>query len=84
MSEDIMSKHTRDSICPGCATYVKVGRIIRDTINAPQCVINPYHKRRTCPCSKCLIKMICEETCDKLEDYRDWCGDSNEYERVSS
>ncbi len=80
MPADIMPKHMRDSICPGCATYAEVGKV-REIQNqsgytdSPQCAIKPYYRGKTCPCSKCLIKMVCEDTCDRMDDYRNWCGD---------
>jgi len=58
-----MSDNERD-ICIGCYTYKSI-----DMGNKPACTINPIKGGKHCPCSTCLVKMMCEEVCDKLGEF---------------
>jgi len=76
MPADIFPKHMAYSICPGCATYEEVEKVrevqSKDGYgDAPQCAIKPYHRGKRCPCSECLVKMMCQEMCEELVNYKD-------------
>jgi len=76
MSIDFEPKHMSHAICPGCITYGEVEKV-RDVQNkdghydTPKCAIRPYHNGVFCPCSTCLVKMVCEDTCDRLTEYKE-------------
>lgn len=80
MPADIFPKQMRWNVCPGCATYVEVQRITQEMKNngyqdVPQCEIKPYYKGKYCPCSKCIVKMMCEEMCEELITWKRVCKD---------
>ena len=50
----------KEKICGGCRDY----DINRD------CSFGPYYKGKICPCSTCLVKMMCNGVCDVLLAYR--------------
>lgn len=53
----------RRSVCKGCLTY--------ETMNEDQlCPVPHKINRKPCPCSKCMIKMVCEDTCDEFRLYK--------------
>jgi len=60
-------KSIRDYVCKGCKTYVN------PSINNSKKILVCYapHKKNghVCPCSECLVKMICEIKCDKFHRY---------------
>jgi len=72
----------REGICPGCQTYV-IPEKMKEMMNQIwiygknksrielqlQCSIKPMINGTKCPCSTCLIKMVCEITCDKMGEY---------------
>ena len=53
----------RDKVCKGCTTY-EFGLKFGSPCNIPH-KMDGY----TCPCSTCLIKSMCQETCDEVEYY---------------
>lgn len=59
MPLDAVQKIIRDSICPGCRTYEV----------SSDCIIRPIFNGVLCPCSSCLIKIICTKRCEKLQKY---------------
>jgi len=75
MPADIFPKHMNFTICPGCLTYISAEEA-RENLkedgysDIPQCAIKPYHKGKRCPCSICLVKMVCTEVCDELNTYK--------------
>ncbi len=54
-----MNKPTRESTCEGCNLH-------------GICLRNYTHKDNigSCPCSTCLIKMICNKSCKTYVDFR--------------
>lgn len=57
-------RKVRDKVCKGCTTYefsLKWG----SPCNIPHKVSG-----HVCPCSKCLVKMVCTEVCDVVENYK--------------
>ena len=55
-------KMIRKKVCEGCVTYAK--------LNENNTCLMPHMKNGIpCPCSQCLIKMVCNEVCAKLEEY---------------
>lgn len=76
---DNIPQDPRLSICPGCRTYIRVnqGRVdIQEDgyYDVPQCNVQPMtHGGKPCPCSQCVVKMVCEDTCEELEKYKDYC-----------
>lgn len=52
----------RDKICLGCKVYLNNNlRVI--------CQMDYKKDKMLCPCSSCLIKMVCEIECTKIEKY---------------
>jgi len=64
----------RETICKGCTTLATIERMQR---GIAQCAVKPSMGHQVCPCSTCLIKMICEETCYPFQMYL-----SNDRERI--
>ena len=72
----------REEICSGCFSYVDPGKMkgmvdqtwtygankSKIEINL-QCSIKAVRNGINCPCSICLIKMVCDTTCDKIDEY---------------
>jgi len=50
----------KERICEGCRDY----DINRD------CSFGPCYNGKICPCSTCLVKMICNSVCDVLLAHR--------------
>lgn len=72
---------SRETICAGCLTHV-IEEDLRKTlvehrkmsdaeleVDDLQCGIKPIASGTKCPCSACLVKMVCDQTCDKIETY---------------
>ena len=57
-------KRIRKDICGGCSTY-EFGIKFSSPCKIP-------HKKagHPCPCSMCIIKMVCEDECDELIWYK--------------
>ena len=55
-------KKIRKKVCDGCRTYAMI-----DEDNT--CLMPHMKNGKPCPCSECLIKMVCNEVCVKLEEY---------------
>jgi hypothetical protein len=76
MSEENIPKHESYAICPGCLTYNEVEKVREQQkedghVDGAQCTIPPYNKGKVCPCSKCLVKMMCENMCEDLLQYKE-------------
>ena len=62
-------------VCEGCKTYEEgVATIPLEDRKKVVYLCNvsvPFIpvKSMLCPCSECLVKMVCEVKCDELEDY---------------
>lgn len=52
---------TQERVCKGCLNAIKEGCTV---LVAP---INMYNQE--CPCSTCIIKMMCTQSCRKFDDY---------------
>lgn len=48
--------------CLGCSTYEEPGEFF-------DCGYSKYNTNGSCPCCKCIVKMICIDDC---KEYRDW------------
>lgn len=55
---EISKTFLRTKICSGCLTNDKA-----------ECEIEPLVNGFRCPCSTCLVKVMCENTCSKLYEY---------------
>ena len=54
-----------DEKCKGCITdHYETG--------THHCYWDYYNKDGTCPCSNCLVKMMCNEACDEFEKWNGW------------
>jgi hypothetical protein len=53
----------RDRLCSGCSSADY------DNYKCTVCVEPINGRGETCPCSNCLIKMICAESCLEFRDY---------------
>ena len=52
-----MSKH-----CKGCPTYVcQIGN------RQIECLLSFFNEDAECPCTSCLVKPVCAESCDDIE-----------------
>lgn len=45
-----------DKLCEGCRTYYHA--------TYPTCLWKPVHGKHTCPCVTCILKPVCNMTCD--------------------
>jgi hypothetical protein len=66
----------REDVCLGCFTYTTekelknlVERTRYGTVEGLQCGIEPIINGTKCPCSICLVKMMCDITCEKIDKY---------------
>ena len=68
MIDKELVKKQRKTICKGCGTYYKDQRV--DCTVAP-IIYKDTDKELTCPCSICLVKMICEsgDGCDLISSF---------------
>lgn len=58
------NKVDMDKICKGCMEYE---RYIEDSTQYGECE-GYARKHVNCPCQNCLIKMMCDNVCDKYKD----------------
>lgn len=58
----------RKTICGGCKTYE-----ISKECNLLPIIYKGIDKEQICPCSTCLVKMICRSECCDLTD--EYCGE---------
>ncbi len=58
MSIDAIQEKMREFICPGCLTY------------SIECNTKPISDGIKCPCSICLVKMICVTPCNLLYKHK--------------
>ncbi len=53
-----------DKICTGCLMYEQY---IEDSENYHEC--EGYMKKHVdCPCQNCLVKVMCDDVCDKYKE----------------
>ena len=53
--------------CKGCPTYkFHSGDFQASNI---ECLLSFFNKYGDCPCTICLVKPVCEESCDDLETF---------------
>jgi hypothetical protein len=53
-------------ICSGCQTYKYIDKKTEEVI---YCCVPAIIKEQICPCSKCILKMVCQEICLKFDNY---------------
>ncbi len=57
--------------CEGCRSYMFWKRVI------PTCILYPFNKKEgDCPCSECLIKVICSKGCP---EYSIWYAECRKF-----
>jgi hypothetical protein len=49
--------------CNGCYSI-----LFSDIFN--ECTFHPYNDNGNCPCTKCIIKMMCDDPCDDFSSFR--------------
>ena len=54
--------------CEGCVMSVNVYHYVK-------CIW--FHKNLICPCSTCLVKVMCNDTCDLLEEHTERVENEN-------
>lgn len=61
----IAPEFLRRTICKGCHTFIQKN-------NGPEkCQIPPINEHgEHCPCSICMVKMMCENSCESLHNYQ--------------
>ncbi len=71
----------REAVCAGCLTYVlstdlqKMTNIMVNILNKDvteedlQCSIEHMINGIKCPCSSCIVKMMCDQSCEKFDNY---------------
>lgn len=55
-------------ICYGCLTYKYTDKVTNESF---YCYIQPVVNGKICPCSTCILKIVCEETCSEFNIYLD-------------
>ena len=50
--------NSRDIICDGCRDYI-----------LKECSIPIIYNNKQCPCSTCLVKIMCVDLCDEFDSY---------------
>jgi len=64
------------SECKGCLSYSE-DLIMGCEIESTPYRSGPYSKTRYCPCLNCLVKGVCEDSCQDLENYQRWLRDDS-------
>jgi hypothetical protein len=55
------------NVCDGCVSY-----------RQGSCFIDPFiNERLVCPCSICIVKMVCSKVCKELINYQFISKESN-------
>ncbi len=52
-----MREEDKQKECKGC------------TIRIEKCIVFRYGNVKKCPCSSCLVKVVCVEACVKFDDF---------------
>jgi len=77
MPLDVAKYIIREAICHGCLTFmtaenIREGMESDGFTDTPQCQIPPIGSNgKNCPCSYCLVKMMCEEACIPFQVYKE-------------
>ena len=66
---------SEEEICNGCyckITQIKM-KVCLTTVchGRPDIIISGDKSQLLCPCSKCLVKMVCQNSCDQYRFYVD-------------
>ena len=67
----------RKDVCPGCLTYIIAEDLTKQHTDGTgnvnpydlQCGIAPVVNGMNCPCSVCIVKMVCNESCYRIDEY---------------
>ncbi len=57
---------TKEEVCSGCMTYKTIDDETKEII---YCFVSYIMDGQYCPCSKCILKMVCEEICLPFDIY---------------
>jgi hypothetical protein len=57
---------TKKEVCSGCSTYETIDESTDIII---YCFVPHHINGQYCPCSTCILKMMCEDTCLKFDIY---------------
>ena len=57
---------TKEEVCNGCMTYKTIDEETKEII---YCFVSHVIDGHYCPCSKCILKMVCQEVCFPFELY---------------
>ncbi len=57
--------------CKGCYAYTRTER--------SPCSISGYNKKGECPCTTCIIKVMCNKTCDDFFWFQERTEDECRY-----
>lgn len=57
---------TKEEVCSGCSTYKTFDDVSEEII---YCFVPHIINGKYCPCSTCILKMMCEDTCLKFDIY---------------
>lgn len=60
-------KLRRKEYCEGCATFLTIDNSIEE--REIMCAIEPVINGKICPCSKCIVKSMCEDSCARLHRF---------------
>ena len=56
-----------DKNCEGCYAYIQAKE--DDNLKGLVCDLISSYKNKICPCSICIIKVICDTCCKEVEEY---------------
>lgn len=71
-----MSMTDTNTYCEGCYSYFPTKQRDGDGILSNGCIHKQYNKGQ-CPCSECIIKVMCNNPCEKYVNFnptRSWMG----------
>ena len=59
---------TETNYCEGCISYSFIGN---DRIHPQLCNYSYFNQDGKCPCTSCIVKVMCTDVCDKYKDFTD-------------
>ncbi len=58
-----MDDINQSELCKGCKSYWNIYK------NELNCSVDPIKDNKQCPCTVCLIKGMCRESCEEFREY---------------
>lgn len=66
MVAEVSTEFLRRKLCKGCYSYELYLKYTEEVADFPECSTKPIVGGKVCPCVSCLVKMVCENACNKF------------------